>query len=114
MNKINFFILFILSNFSCIKTNIFKNNNIHNQLKVQFKRNYSPYGQKYYENYLKNLNSRNITTQNNAILKKTKTEELEVSDKYNTRKKSPIMENEYYDIFGNAIRFENSKYQYGK
>jgi cell division protease FtsH len=105
MNKMKFFI-FILSIFS-VHPSIFKNN-IH-QLKVQFKRNYSPYGQKYYENYLRNLNSKNITIQNNAILKKTKTEELEASDKYNSRKKSTIMENEYYDVFGNGVRFENSK-----
>ena len=100
------FFIFILSIFS-VHPSIFKNN-IH-QLKVQFKRNYSPYGQKYYENYLRNLNSKNITIQNNAILKKTKTEELEASDKYNSRKKSTIMENEYYDVFGNGVRFENSK-----
>ena len=34
---------------------------------LHFKKNYSPYGQKYYENYVKNLNSKNITIQNNAI-----------------------------------------------
>jgi len=35
---------------------------------LYYKKNYSPYGQKYYENYLKQLNSKNITIQNDAIL----------------------------------------------
>jgi cell division protease FtsH len=99
-----YWIIFIY--ITLVKSSIFKNN-IH--LKVEFKRNYSPYGQKYYENYLKNLNSKNTSIQDNAILKKTKTEELEVSNKYNSRKKSTIMENEYYDIFGNSLRYEKSK-----
>ena len=33
-----------------------------------FSRNYSPFGRKYYEDYIKNLNSKNVTIQNNYIL----------------------------------------------
>jgi len=33
-----------------------------------FSRNYSPFGRKYYEDYVKKLNSKNITIQNNFIL----------------------------------------------
>jgi cell division protease FtsH len=33
-----------------------------------FSRNYSPFGRKYYEDYIKNLNSKNVTIQNNHIL----------------------------------------------
>jgi cell division protease FtsH len=36
--------------------------------KLLFSRNYSPFGRKYYEDYLRNLNSKNVTIQNNYIL----------------------------------------------
>ena len=36
--------------------------------KLFFSRNYSPFGRKYYEDYIKNLNSKNVTIQNNYIL----------------------------------------------
>ena len=36
--------------------------------KLFFSRNYSPFGRKYYEDYLRNLNSKNITIQTNHIL----------------------------------------------
>lgn len=38
------------------------------QTKLFFSRNYSPFGRKYYEDYLRNLNSKNVTIQNNHIL----------------------------------------------
>jgi cell division protease FtsH len=36
--------------------------------KLFFSRNYSPFGRKYYEDYIKKLNSKNVTIQNNYIL----------------------------------------------
>ena len=100
---------------------------------LQFKKNYSPYGQKYYENYLRNLNSKNITIQNNAIQNQDIEDAME---KHNEKDmKSPIIhiifknysinpflgengnqnENdndndngngnvEYYDMFGNPVQ----------
>lgn len=51
--------------------NFYKNNHI-TQLKygnnIYFSRNYSPFGRKYYEDYVKKLNSKNITIQNKYIL----------------------------------------------
>ena len=84
----------------------------HNLL---YKRNYSPYGQKYYENYLKNLNSKNTTVQNNAI-----SEQLDV-DNFKLPKATGIIirvhnlsnlinpsnddfDAEYYDMFGNPVQ----------
>jgi cell division protease FtsH len=51
--------------------NVYKNN-LPTQLKygnnIFFSRNYSPFGRKYYEDYVKRLNSKNITIQNSYIL----------------------------------------------
>ena len=51
----------------CLLVTIFLHDTLSINLKMsigpkhimQYKRNYSPYGQKYYENYVKNLNSKN-------------------------------------------------------
>ena len=102
----NYIIIFLL-NFLFAGSNIIKNT-----MNMHYKRNYSPYGQKYYENYLKNLNSKNITLQNNAILEKTTTATIESSqikiNSNNQKKKSRIIDEEYYDMFGNPLRFESS------
>jgi cell division protease FtsH len=56
-------------------TNFFNNNFNQNVMDkntkstaVFFSRNYSPFGRKYYEDYIKKLNSKNITIQTNYIL----------------------------------------------
>jgi len=77
-----------------------------------YKRNYSPYGQKYYENYLKNLNSKNITVQNNAISEQLDIDNLKIpkvtgiiirvhnlSNSFNND-----FDSEYYDMFGNPVQ----------
>jgi cell division protease FtsH len=73
--------------------------------RVLIKRSYGPFGQKYYENYVKNLNSKNITIQNNAI--------LEPSIPTNTYSQMPSRSKnsnvEYYDSFGNPVNFQSSK-----
>lgn len=48
--------------------NNFKQNVIDKTNTHLLSRNYSPFGRKYYEDYIKNLNSKNITIQNNSIL----------------------------------------------
>lgn len=48
--------------------NNFKQNGIDKTNTLLLSRNYSPFGRKYYEDYIKNLNSKNITIQNNSIL----------------------------------------------
>ena len=73
--------------------------------RVLIKRSYGPFGQKYYENYVKNLNSKNITIQNNAIL-----EPSIPKHKYSqipSRSKNSNVE--YYDSFGNPVNFQSSK-----
>jgi len=42
-----------------------------------FSRNYSPFGRKYYEDYIRNLNSKNVTIQNNNILGLNRASEFE-------------------------------------
>ena len=73
---------------------------------MQYKRSYNPYGQKYYENYLKNLNSKNITTQNNAIC-----DNMSIKNNKNTgiiihlhNYSNPSGIGEYYDLFGNPVK----------
>ena len=85
---------------------------------MQFKRNYSPYGQKYYENYLKILNSKNITVQNNAISKEINSVKQLTPPTIIIRiKKYPDnstdndiedMNSEYYDMFGNPVTVPSS------
>jgi cell division protease FtsH len=73
--------------------------------RVLIKRSYGPFGQKYYENYVKNLNSKNITIQNNAIL-----EPSIPKHKYSqipSRSKNSNVE--YYDSFGNPVNLQSSK-----
>lgn len=83
---------------------------------IIFQKNYSPYGQKYYENYLRNLNSKNITLQNEEILNTEEFEKeqkrLEVIERFKGYQKvTKTEETEYYDIFGNPIQYssKNSK-----
>ena len=90
-----------------VKSPIFQNN------VLQFKRNYSPYGQKYYENYLKNLNSKNTTIQNNSInkemniIKQIKTPTIIIRlNKFPDNSTDDIEDDfspEYYDMFGNPV-----------
>ena len=73
-----------------------------------YKKCYGPFGQKYYENYVKMLNSKNITTQNNAILNTPSNENLqkqEVSARSYSRSRS---DPEYYDMFGNPVHISSS------
>ena len=99
---------------------------------LQFKKNYSPYGQKYYENYLKNLNSKNITIQNNAIQNKHMEDAMERHNENEEDHSTPIIhiifknysinpflkdnENEngnenveYYDMFGNPVHLPGNE-----
>ena len=74
------------------------------------KKNYNPFGQKYYENYVKNLNSKNISKQNELIINNeydidTKTNNRIRNYKKNTNENE---EGEYYDIFGNRLNYGNS------
>jgi len=96
---------------------------------LYYRKNYSPYGQKYYETFLKNLNSKNITIQNNAILNESYptlesiyenavtqrfrnyTNKLSI-DKQDDNDNDDDDDNEYYyDIYGQRIRLPpmNSK-----
>ena len=99
---------------------------------LHFKKNYSPYGQKYYENYVKNLNSKNITIQNNAIqnenenfidkfknhndqdihlptfkiIFKNFSNKTSFNEDNNENTNQNNNENvEYYDMFGNPVHF---------
>ena len=74
---------------------------------LQFKKNYSPYGQKYYENYLKNLNSKNITIQNNAI----KNQDIEdAMEKHNEKDmNAPIIHIIFKNYSGNSFFNENNE-----
>jgi cell division protease FtsH len=97
--------------------NLMQGSNSVFQIKnILFKRNYSPYGQKYYENYLRNLNSKNTTVQNNEILDTEENEKendkekkrLEVINRFKGYKKvTTTEETEYYDIFGNPIQYSS-------
>ena len=94
---------------------------------LYYKRNYSPYGQQYYESFLKNLNSKNITIQNNAILNKNETSleniyENAVAQRFrNYTNKKSILNNDYddeddsneyyYDINGVRIRLPPMNYK---
>jgi cell division protease FtsH len=76
---------------------------------IQYKRNYSPYGQKYYENYLKNLNSKNTSIQNNAISEQLDINNLKIPKVtgiiihlHNLSNPSNL-DPEYYDMFGNPV-----------
>jgi len=82
------YLLFLQCVYSFIKfnNNCDNNKNIRQtslRLKINFensnKKNYNPFGKKYYEEYIKKLNSKNITVQNNYILNQE--EEME---KFNT------------------------------
>ena len=84
------------------------------QTRILGKRSYSPFGQKYYENYLKNLNAKNITTQNNAILENDLPEMFE-KHAIPTNSHSPTSKSrnyntnvEYYDSFGNPVYLQSS------
>jgi cell division protease FtsH len=84
-----------------------------------FKKNYNPFGQKYYENYLKKLNSKNITIQNESI--DSYYPEIEINIKTNNRVKGYKRNNlnqhqtqynsdtnsEYYDLFGNPVSYNS-------
>jgi cell division protease FtsH len=59
---------FIANYFTNIQAFTNTNNIKTKQTKLFFSRNYSPFGRKYYEDYIKNLNSKNVTIQNNYIL----------------------------------------------
>jgi len=67
---------------------------------ITLKRNYNPFGQRYYENYLKNLNSKNETIQEEAILNK---------QKINIEPKTKSRLDEYYDIYGNQVNYNSNK-----
>lgn len=66
---------------------------------ITLKRNYNPFGQRYYENYLKKLNSKNETIQEEAILNK---------QKINIEPKTKSRSDEYYDIFGNQVNYNSN------
>lgn len=77
------------------------------QTRITGKRSYNPFGQKYYENYLRNLNSKNMTTQNNAILDSASINEMfqkqaVSANSYSYSSPSPS-DVEYYDNFGNRV-----------
>ena len=97
-----YFIIFLLFNF------LYTNKSMFNQNLKILKKNYSPYGQKYYENYFKKLNSKNITEQNNAIVKEDTEASIPVGN-MNRRLSNKIMEDEYYDSQGYGIRYESNK-----
>ena len=61
-------IAFITNYFTNIQAFGNSNNIKTKQTKLFFSRNYSPFGRKYYEDYLRNLNSKNVTIQTNHIL----------------------------------------------
>ena len=92
-----------------------KGTTIQNNI-IKYKRNYSPYGQKYYENYLKNLNSKNTSIQNNAISEQINIDDLNTDNLKIPKARGiiirvhnlsiPLNDNsdpEYYDMFGNPI-----------
>ena len=67
-----------------------------------FSRNYSPFGRKYYEDYIKNLNSKNVTIQNNYILGTTNnvietTEDDVIIKTINTTLNNNQNKNNYYN-----------------
>lgn len=81
------------------------------QTRITGRRSYSPFGQKYYENYVKNLNSKNVTTQNNAILDSPSSinemfQKQAVSTNSYSHSPSPS-DVEYYDNFGNPVHIRS-------
>ena len=82
-------------------------------LPLPYKKNYSPYGKKYYENYLKNLNTKNITKQNELILNnydvdvntnnRIRSYKKNIDEKYEQNNQ----DGEYFDIFGNRVNYGN-------
>ena len=78
---------------------------------VTLKKNYSPYGQRYYESYLKNLNSKNNTIQNEAINKYENAWSANQRNrgyKKNSEKQTGDSSSEYYDFFGNPMHYPSS------
>ena len=82
------------------------NTNSKLNLKIHFenlnRKNYNPFGKKYYEEYIKKLNSRNITIQNNYILNQQ--EELEKFNKEFIDTMNKISENNYNDSSKNITK----------
>jgi len=90
---------------------------------ISYKKNYGPYGQNYYENYIKKLNSKNITIQTNSILGENKfgsfpdyndTTLMRFRNYTQKNSKSLTLDenendknSEYYDIYGNPVRYSN-------
>jgi cell division protease FtsH len=99
-----------------------KNININMNNKIYthnlHKRNYNPFGQKYYENFLKTINSKNLTIQNEAIVNHPHHDYYEKSETNNRIRNYKSNENdettnsesesEYYDVFGNKIRYTSN------
>jgi cell division protease FtsH len=75
-----------------------------------FKKNYNPFGQKYYENYLKKLNSKNITINNEYVDVDFETKNRFKGYKRNNHsphKPNTNTNSEYYDIFGNPVSYSS-------
>ena len=74
------------------------------------KKNYNPFGQNYYENYLKKINSKNITIQNESI-------DIETKNRFKGYQRNNIpryqpeynsdSNSEYYDLFGNPVSYNS-------
>jgi len=83
---------------------------------ISIKKNYSPFGQRYYENYLKDLNSKNITIQNGAInndfsdynINTNANQRIKGYKRNSERQMDESSPSEYYDIFGNPINYATS------
>jgi len=72
-----------------------------------FKKNYNPYGQKHYETYLKQLNSKNISNQNLRILNDNFDEEFKTIERMKTYNNNPNKKSTTFYIFDNSYN-ENS------
>ncbi len=67
--NINLFFFLIFSSFACLGNCFYKYPSWVSKKFLSYRsKDYNPFGRKYYENYLKNLNSNNLTIQENAIL----------------------------------------------
>lgn len=114
--KFLYFILFCSSTSlydSFLHRPIFRKTNVKST-KLQMTRNYSPFGRKYYEEYIKKLNSRNTTLQTDTILnsdeylkylenKKKETCEEENDDKENDKEENEQLEDEIEKIIQQTI-----------
>jgi len=95
------FIQFVVSNATFFSRTVHRNNII------LYKKNYNPFGQ-HYENYIRKLNSKNITIQNQAILNSNDTHEpsFQINRRFRGNQDNeirPLPLPEYYDMEGNPI-----------